>query len=551
MDGAGALSFRIAREAWEFEQVHRLNYKTFVEEIPQHHANGQRVLVDRFHDQNTYAICVRQRQVVGMLALRFDRPFSLDQKLPDLDRYLPAGVKGIAEIRLLATEKEHRGSRVAYGLFATAARHCIEKGIDLVVISGTTRQLRLYRHMGFVPFGPLVGTPGAMFQPMYLTRDRFMQTARLLQMNIAEEEHESAALSFLPGPVDITPQVRHAFASAPVSHRSDQFLADFHHTQALLRNLVNSRNVQILTGSGTLANDVVAAQLSLLRSRGLVLSNGEFGDRLINHARRMKLDFATHRVPWGGVIDLGDVERTLDADPSIQWIWAVHCETSTGVLNDLEGLKRLCAARGLKLCLDCISSIGTVAVDLSGVFLASGISGKGLRGFPGLCMVFHDHPIEHAPMSLPRYLDLSFYAEKSGVPFTLCSNLLYAMKTALEQIRPADRFQAIAEHSRHIRRELEEMGLNIVGPENSAAPAVISIALLPAEVSALRVGDKLADAGYLLSYRSDYLLERNWVQICLMGEYTHGAIDQMLALLRKLAVRPRSRAQRDVAALEV
>ena len=31
--------YRIAREPWEFEQIHRLNYRTFVEEIPQHPPN--------------------------------------------------------------------------------------------------------------------------------------------------------------------------------------------------------------------------------------------------------------------------------------------------------------------------------------------------------------------------------------------------------------------------------------------------------------------------------------------------------------------------------
>jgi len=61
--------------------------------------------------------------------------------------------------------------------------------------------------------------------------------------------------------------------------------------------------VQILSGSGTLANDVVAARLSLLEgSRGLILSNGEFGDRLLDHARRARLNFATLRLPWGGVL---------------------------------------------------------------------------------------------------------------------------------------------------------------------------------------------------------------------------------------------------------
>jgi hypothetical protein len=30
-----SFNFRIASESWEFEQIHRLNYATFVQEIPQ------------------------------------------------------------------------------------------------------------------------------------------------------------------------------------------------------------------------------------------------------------------------------------------------------------------------------------------------------------------------------------------------------------------------------------------------------------------------------------------------------------------------------------
>jgi len=173
MDDVEALTFKIASEPAEFEQIHRLNYKTFVEEIPQHPSNERGVLVDRFHDENTYAVCKRGGEVIGMMALRCHRPFSLDQKLGNLDQYLPGHREKVVEVRLLAAEKDRRGGRVFAGLMATSARYLVRHGYDLAVISGTTRQLRLYRHMGFVEFGPLIGTPGAMYQPMYLTRERF------------------------------------------------------------------------------------------------------------------------------------------------------------------------------------------------------------------------------------------------------------------------------------------------------------------------------------------------------------------------------------------
>ena len=48
------LTYKIAETPDEFEQIFRLNYKTFTEEIPQNEANPERSRVDKFHAENTY-----------------------------------------------------------------------------------------------------------------------------------------------------------------------------------------------------------------------------------------------------------------------------------------------------------------------------------------------------------------------------------------------------------------------------------------------------------------------------------------------------------------
>src|SRR5437773_11548857 len=111
MSSRPPLVFKSATEDWEFELIHRLNYKTFVEEIPQHQASPSHRLVDKFHAENTYLICLSGRKLAGMLAVRGNRPSSLDQKLENLNSYLPPGRK-ICEIRLLAIEKKFIGAQV-------------------------------------------------------------------------------------------------------------------------------------------------------------------------------------------------------------------------------------------------------------------------------------------------------------------------------------------------------------------------------------------------------------------------------------------------------
>src|SRR4051812_20082539 len=381
MSAEQGLRFKIASEDWEFEAIHRLNYKTFVEEIPQHQQSGEKRLIDKFHRENTYLICLDGQNLVGMLAMRHNRPFSLDSKIPNLDSFLPQG-RRVCEIRLLSVEKEYRNGYVFRGLLGLILEYGKTQAYNFAIISGTTRQEKLYRHLGFIPFGPMVGTGEARFQPMYLTLETIEEKANSIFSPPKPGDKESLPVSFLPGPVDIAEEVREAFDARPVSHRARSFMTELKATKQLLCGLVSARSVEILLGSGSLANDVVGGQLSLLKQRGLVLSNGEFGERLLDHARRWGLEFDVLRLDWGAVFDPHEIHNKVSATANLGWVWAVHCETSTGVLNDLGSLKQICTEANIKLCLDCISSIGTMPVDLSGIHLATCVSGKGLGAFP-------------------------------------------------------------------------------------------------------------------------------------------------------------------------
>src|SRR5262249_30866710 len=112
--------------------------------------------------------------------------------------------------------------------------------------------------------------------------------------------------------VTVRREVRRAFETAPESHRADAFTKDFDATKELLCELVRARKVELFLGSGTLANDVIGGQLSLEKGRGLVLTNGEFGERLVDHARRFALDFELLEFPWGEGLDLTAVRQALE-----------------------------------------------------------------------------------------------------------------------------------------------------------------------------------------------------------------------------------------------
>jgi aspartate aminotransferase-like enzyme/GNAT superfamily N-acetyltransferase len=530
---------KLAETAAEREQVHRLNYATFVEEIPQHAPNPERRLVDRFDAENEYVIALAPGgELAGMLALRARRPFSLDQKLERLDELLPPH-RSVCELRLLAVRPEHRRTSLFRDLVAHTAQRCVAAGHDLAVISGTTRQLALYRHLGFEPVGPLVGAPGAQFQPMFLSLERLRASAgAALGVAQAAPGPESIA-RFIPGPVATLAAVRAAFDADAQTHRSGGFLAQVARVRRTLCEMTGAAQAALMVGSGTLANDVVAASIRELGAQGLVLANGEFGERLLDHARRAGLRFEALRKPWGAVFEEAELRDALQRSGA-RWIWAVHCETSTGVLNDLELLRRLAAAAQVRLHVDCISTIGTVAVDLHGVALASGASGKGLGAYPGLSIVLANGELPGRAGTAPRYLDLHLWLRHDSVPFTHSSNLVGALDTALAQTDWQERIGRTARDARWLRAALRAQGLALVAPEAAASPGVVSIEL-PAAAPAREVAEAMERRGFEIAWRSGYLMDRNWVQVALMGEYDRAALRELPAALARAA---RARARR-------
>ena len=131
MSNKDSLVFKVASEPWEFEQIHELNYQTFVHEIPQHQQNETQKLVDKYHEENTYVICLRDGEVLGMIALRDKRPLSLDDKLADLESYLPP-FKRILEYRLLAVKQQHRNTAIFTGI--------MKRSFDLAISGSYCRE---------------------------------------------------------------------------------------------------------------------------------------------------------------------------------------------------------------------------------------------------------------------------------------------------------------------------------------------------------------------------------------------------------------------------
>jgi aspartate aminotransferase-like enzyme len=577
----GGYVFKRAETPQEMEQVHALNYRTFVGEIAQYPDSGDGRLIDKFHHKNVYFIAVHEGQVVGMVSLHGEPPFSIASRLPDPGILERPGTRPL-EVRLLAVEHDKRNSIVFTGLVWVLYLYAQEIGATHLFISGVQERISLYQQIGFEQIGPAIVSGRATFVPMMAPLNNVIdKKQRLLQLwlkrlkkSIEEEESgvrnqgsgvrgqgpkstptsltpDSRLLTpgtrvcLLPGPVTIAPEVHAAFHRPPIYHRGQEFLDLFEKVRGQLARLVNCRSVAVLNGSGTLGNEVIAATLSAepRPTNGLILVNGEFGQRLVRQAARFGLSFDVLSWPWGQPWDLAEIQRRLARpDWHVDWVWGVHQESSTGVLNDLNGLIGVAKRADCKVCADCISSIGATPLDLSEVYLASGATGKALGSYAGAALIFADlRKLGHLDLGrVPSYLDLPAALRTVGPRYTFPSSTLCALGTALAAFETPEKAATCFERYRQlgtfVRVRLREVGLPPLAGEDCAAPVITTFAPPAGEVSEAFVA-RCHFWGFSIGGASGYLQERRLVQIATMGAVRQEDVAPLFDHLLELGLR--------------
>ncbi len=539
MPTGASYQYRVAETSDEIEQVLRLNYQTFVRELGQYDDDGSERLIDKFHEKNRYLVGMLDGEVAGMLCMHDRPPFSIAARLPDPSILTRPGSRPL-EVRLLAIQPEHRRGALFAGLIETLLRFAREQSYTHLLISGVVEQVPLYEHLGFQRLGPAVSCGAAAFVPMSVEVAK-LETRHALALRRwtrrQSRSHEVPVVSLLPGPVPLSAEVKRALAEPPIYHRDPEFLDLFTSVRNSLSRLVGGRVVAVLVGSGTLANDAVAAVLSALPAEpnGLVLVNGEFGERLVRQARRFGLTPRVLSWEWGDPWNLDEINLALAALRPGDWVWGVHLETSTGVLNDLPGLLRLCQSRGLRVCLDAMSSCGAVPLDLTQVFLATATCGKSLGAVAGLAFVFADErelrDVNHD--RLPTSLDLVAALAAPGTRFTVPSPLVKSLAAALESYaehRAAAHFEHYQTLGTRLRAGLRRVGLIPLAAEQFANPVVTTFRP-PASFTASQFLERCARAGFQIGGQSEYLARRGLVQVATMGATTHTEVNRFLEFI--------------------
>ncbi len=416
----------------DFDALRRLNEAVFAREIGQHQPSDDGRLVDPFEQRSHFYTAWRGDELVGMVcyATGAQGPFSIDAKLDDptvIDQYRAQAI----EIRLLAVTPGERMTRACWLMLRDLARDVVAQGYRYALISGIESQQRLYQRAGFVALGPAVRRGGALFTPMMLTLDRFVDFGRThAHLDLLPSASARRPLLLTPGPVAVHHDVRAALADAvDLHHRSPEFrvlLAAIHARLRRLFAVPEATEIVLAGAGGTGATEMLigaAGQIGGL----VVVSNGHFGDRLSAMATDLGVACSTVRYRPEDPLPTAEVAAALEASQA-RTVAVVDMETSVGCSNRaaVHALRELTRARAAHLVVDAVSSFGGEpdgAALLEADAVAT-VSGKALGGVPGAAILFlrpefleaRTRPAHAHALSIDRHLDA--WRQRGDLPFT-------------------------------------------------------------------------------------------------------------------------------------
>jgi 2-aminoethylphosphonate-pyruvate transaminase len=304
---------------------------------------------------------------------------------------------------------------------------------------------------------------------------------------------------FTPGPANTSPRVRRAMDRDIGAWDDDLVDACADVRRRVLRvadvPLGSDFECVLLQGSGTYG---VEATLSAAVKPGgslLIAANGAYGLRMSTIAQalgiRSILLTSSEREP----IDTIAIGTALAQHPEVTAVAVVHCETTSGVMNDIATIGQLVrkAGRPIEFVVDAMSSFGAVSIDLEqcGIDWLVASSNKCLQGVPGLAIVLARRESLKQSASHKRGLSLDLHDQWRGFEshgrfrFTPPTHVLLALQQALVEHEFEGGVEARGHRYARLQQRLAH-GMAARGFETYVEPAhqscVITTFLHPSDV---------------------------------------------------------------------
>ncbi|MGO9093965.1 MAG: 2-aminoethylphosphonate--pyruvate transaminase [Bryobacteraceae bacterium] len=282
-------------------------------------------------------------------------------------------------------------------------------------------------------------------------------------------------LLFTPGPLTTSETVKRAMLR-DLGSRDAEFLEIVSRIRRRLLDFGNaaggSYEAVLMQGSGTFAVESVISSVIPAAGKLLVAINGAYGQRMAKIASVLEIPIQTVVFSEAEPVETGRVRDALAGDPYVTHVAAVHCETSTGILNPVAELGKMVRERGRAFIVDAMSSFGGVPVDVpeSCIDFLISSANKCIQGVPGFGFVLARRDLLLEAAGRARSLSLDLVAQWKGLEadgqfrFTPPTHVLLAFSQALDELESeggvAGRAARYAANHRVLMEGMEELGFD-------------------------------------------------------------------------------------------
>ncbi len=199
----------------------------------------------------------------------------------------------------------------------------------------------------------------------------------------------------------------------------------------------------LMQGSGTFAVEAALGSFCPTgrKKKTLVVINGAYGHRAAKILGHLKRPYLTLEFDEEIPVNAAKVGTALKENEDIEVVFIVHCETTTGVMNPLEEICKVCKENGKTVYVDAMSSFGALPVDMekSGIDILVSSANKCIEGVPGFGYVLCRRELLEASEGKSHSVSLDLYDQWQAMEktaqfrFTPPTHALVAFNQALAE----------------------------------------------------------------------------------------------------------------------
>lgn len=287
-----------------------------------------------------------------------------------------------------------------------------------------------------------------------------------------------------PGPTSVPQNVMKARNMwFPNSDTDEDFIEDYHELCRQIAGLLHTENeVYIMDGEGILGLEAGCAALTEPGDRVLVLDNGIYGKGFADFVSIYGGVPVLYSSDYRNPIDADELRAFLEKDHDFKYATVVHCDTPSGMLNDVSAVCPLLKSYGILTLVDSVSAMfgAKLRVDDWKIDIACGGSQKALSAPSGLTLIsvspdaFAAIERRTAPIA-SFYCNLSVfrnYYKDKWFPYTMPASDIYGLKEAVRIVKEdSGRLIRHARIAAAVRKAVTIAGLTLYA-ESGYSPTV-------------------------------------------------------------------------------